>query len=930
MKPTHSRSGARAGWMVVPRPFGLASGVFVVLALAGQIAPADARAAVVSGAGTPTPPAAATPPAPPPTPPPANGPPNLSPSARQLRRANRAAAAAVTGAPSLFGSPTGATPPPSSATPGAPGVPGAPGTGDLAGEKEFNSCKKFPPNRRIVKLNLKPDTDLGDLISWISSITCRQFVLPGTIPANSKKVTIIAPQLITAEEAYRLFLSALDSVGLTVAPSGRFLRIIETPRAKTSSIPVYGQVGGEPILAESYVTRLFRVENADVNEVAQVLGRLKGEQGDVIVFAPQGALIVTDLESNISRMLQIVKELDQAGTGEKIWIIDVKNTAATDMAQKLGEIFQVAQLGKGRGGGPVPPPAGQPANKQPPKAGDLTTEMMISKIIPDERSNQLIVIANDRAYARLLTLVRKLDVPMESGDGRIHVYYCENANCDELAQTLGAVTGVSVSGAAGGRTNRRGAAGAPAAPAPTPGQPGQGPQMLFEGDVRINFDRPTNALIIVSSLKDYQSLRKVIERLDSPRKQIFVEAMILEVTLDKNRELGGSFHAAKPNDWLGLGDQSLAIGGFNPGKTLLPAGLVTETMLAGLLGPVLKPEEAQALGTSQTATLNIPSFGVLVKALQTNSDVDVLSNPHLLIMNNEEGEISVGSRIPFPVSTLGLGGGAAGAAGGAGLAAGLGLGGLFPQVQREKVALEMKLVPHVNEHDIIRLEVDEKISEVAPGASNLGPSTSERTAKTIVVAKDQQTILIGGLMSDKVINSVQKVPLLGDIPIIGFFFRNSTRHVVKTNLIIALTPYVISDQTDLRRVLEKKMKERREFVERFGGEDRPNPEAQIDYRRKRGMLEEINRAAREVEEEQQAEQKIREDLESNHTGPLDPPVPLGPGVPLPMPDSSAPPAAPEGTSPAPGAGTAPPPAPTAPPSATPTPTPAPPAPAPPP
>jgi general secretion pathway protein D len=180
----------------------------------------------------------------------------------------------------------------------------------------------------------------------------------------------------------------------------------------------------------------------------------------------------------------------------------------------------------------------------------------------------------------------------------------------------------------------------------------------------------------------------------------------------------------------------------------------------------------------------------------------VLSNPHLLIMNNEEGEISVGQRIPFPVSTLGLGA-ASGATGAAGLGAlgGLGVGGLFPQVQREKVALELKLTPHVNEHDLIRLEVDEKISEVAPGASNLGPSTSERTAKTIVVAKDQQTILIGGLMSDKVIDSVTKIPILGDIPVLGFFFRNTTKHVVKTNLIIALTPYVVNDQSDLRRRL---------------------------------------------------------------------------------------------------------------------------------
>ncbi len=764
--------------------------------------------------------------------------------------------------------------------------------GPVPGEKEFNSCKKFPSGKRIVKLNLKPDTELGDLISWISSITCKQFLLPGTIPANSKKVTIVAPELITPEEAYRLFLGALDSVGLTVQPSGSVLRIIETPNAKTSPIPLYGDDSTVPT-NESYVTRLIRVENADPNEVAQILGRLKGPQGDVIVYAPQGVLIVTDLASNITRMMAILKEIDQPGTGERVWIIGVKNTSATEMAQKLADIFQVAKLG-GKGGTTAPPPAPGTARAKP---GDLTTEMMISKIIPDERSNQLIVIANEKSYARLLTLVKKLDVPIEGGDGRIHVYYCENANCDELAQTIGAVTGIAVTGAAGGRRGGRGNTQTPA-PAPTPGstQPLQGANLLFEGEVRLNFDRPTNSLIIVSSLKDYQSLRRVIELLDSPRKQVFVEAMILEVTLDKERDLGASWHGVKPQNLFGLSDPSLIVGGLNPTNTLVPTNALGDTMLAGILGPVLSPAEAAGLGTAVTSTVDIPSFGVLIKALQTNNDVDVLSNPHLLIMNNEDGEISVGQRVPFPVSTLGLGGGAPGATGATG-ALGLGLGGLFPQVQREKVALEMKLTPHVNEHDIIRLEVDEKISELAPGSSNLGPSTSERTAKTIVVAKDQQTILIGGLMSDKIINSVTKIPLLGDIPILGFFFRNTTKHVVKTNLIIALTPYVINDQSDLRRVLEKKMRERREFVERFGGEERPNIESEIDYRRKRGMLEEINRAAREVEGEEGEIERIKEKEALDESGPVD--LPMGPGT------GNFP-----GSGPAPASGPAPTPAPT--------------------
>ncbi|HVU53338.1 MAG TPA: secretin N-terminal domain-containing protein, partial [Polyangia bacterium] len=366
---------------------------------------------------------------------------------------------------------------PAPATTPAPGA-AAPG-GEAPGEKEFNSCKKFPAGKRVVKLNMKPDTELGDLISWISSITCKQFLLPGTIPANSKKVTIVAPQLITPEEAYRLFLAALDSVGLTVEPSGKFLRIIETLRAKSTSIPVYG-VDNEMPAGENYVTRLVRVENGDVNELSTVLTRIKGEQGDIVPYPAQNALIITDRATNIERMVRILREIDQpGGSGEKVWVVTVHNTAASDMAQKLGDIFQVQQLGKRNAGAPGAPAA--PGAK--PKGNDLASELNVSKIIPDERSNQLIVIATDRAYARVLMLVKKLDVPIEGGDGRIHVYYCENANCDELAATLGAVTGVSVSGATGGRARTRaGAAPAAPTPTPTPGASGAGKEnLLFEG-----------------------------------------------------------------------------------------------------------------------------------------------------------------------------------------------------------------------------------------------------------------------------------------------------------------------------------------------------------------------------------------------------------------------------------------------------------------
>jgi general secretion pathway protein D len=303
----------------------------------------------------------------------------------------------------------------------------------------------------------------------------------------------------------------------------------------------------------------------------------------------------------------------------------------------------------------------------------------------------------------------------------------------------------------------------------------------------------------------------------------------------------------------------------------------------------------------------------------------VLSTPHLLIMNNEDGEISVGQNLPFQGASFG--GGAAGAA----------FGGipLATPVQRTDVALKMKLTPHVNEHDMIRLEVDQEIQDIlSPNFNGLGPATSKRSAKTTVVARDQQTIVIGGLTQDRDVEKVVKIPFLGDIPILGFFFRNTTKSTQKTNILIALTPYVITDQADLRRVLEKKLKERREFVERFGKQDVVNPEAGIDYRRKRGMLEEINRTAREIEEEELALQHNREKDSMEEAGVLDVPVSLPPrSTPGPLPTPGAVAAPPSGTTPAPGT-TAPPAAttvvpprgttPATPPSAAPPPSPAPP------
>jgi len=762
-----------------------------------------------------------------------------------------------------------APPPPGSAAAtklaaGKPADPAAPAAGvvEIPGEKEFNSCKKLPAGKRIVRLNLKPDTEVMDLIGWISSITCAQFIV--SVPLQGKKITIVSPQLITPEEAYRLFFSALDSLGLTVEPTGKFLRVVENSKARFTPLPIIGPNQKTPT-DRRYVTKLIRLTYLDALDLTNnVLNRIKTETGDIIAY--RTSLIITDQSESIDRMVHIIKQFDvSTGTRDQIWVIRVKNMAVQDMVSRITEIMPVNFVGTGqrRPGGGAPP--AQP--KQPPgPSGELLTEMTVSKLIPDERTNSIIVVASKPAHDWLVALVHRLDVPLEEAgrgsEGRFHVYYCANANCDELAATLSAITGVQISGSLA--TNRRGGAGraAASAPAAAPGQANPA-ALLFESDIRISFDAPTNSLLIMSTFKDYQSLRRVIEQLDSPRKQIFIDATIMEVLLDKTRTVGVSYHAGSSASSV-AGPGSLMMGGFNANQTMNPTALVNN--LGGLSAALFGPTTGD-LGNStlfKGLPINIPSFGVFLQLLQTNNDVNILSNPHILIMNNQEGEISVGEVLPFPGTTTAAMGATSG--GGVGYMP-------FTSVQRQPVELKLKLTPSVNEHDIIRIDVDQEISDVTSQDYNhMGPATSKRSVKTTVVARDQQTVVIGGLMADRISETVTKIPVLGDIPVIGFFFRNTTKTVKKSNILIAITPYVVSDLSDLRRVAEKKLRERREFIERYSSlEDTSKlDQLEIDTHRKRGMLEEINRSVREMEADELQLQHIRDrDLQDEAT-PIEP------------------------------------------------------------
>ena len=330
---------------------------------------------------------------------------------------------------------------------------------------------------------------------------------------------------------------------------------------------------------------------------------------------------------------------------------------------------------------------------------------------------------------------------------------------------------------------------------------------------------------------------------------MFIEAVHLEGTADNSLSLGTSWHGGKD-----LSDGSIIIGGaqHNDLRSLNLASLASQTgLLGGLVGPLL-PNAEQLLGTS------VPSYGVLFQALATSSNVNVLSSPHLLTTDNEPAEISVGENIPYQ-SSFGAAGGAAG-----------GFGLPVQSVQRQDVALTLKITPHVNQSNMVRLEIDQEISDIAsPDFGGLGPSWSKRSIKTTVVVGDQQTIVIGGLMQDKVTFSESKVPLLGDIPVLGYLFKYTSKSKQKANLLVMLTPYIIKDQMDIEQIVQRKVRERDEFVQTFSNFARMSYRPEIDYRRKRGLVEEINHTMLAIDHDAEILRNLENREEALPDGPID-------------------------------------------------------------
>jgi general secretion pathway protein D len=630
-----------------------------------------------------------------------------------------------------------------------------------------------PAEDEKVYLNVQ-DEDIKDVIRQISKATNRNFIIDDKVRG---KVTIMSEKMMTKEEAYQAFLSALEVAGFTtVTGPGGIIKIVSLKDAATSPIPIH--VDSTPY-TDSYVTRLISLKNISALDMSNAIKGLISKSGNMFAYPATNTLIITDSGTNIDRLMKIIKELDQEGPQQVLEIIPINYADAREVAQTVLNLFEIQQQQTTR-------------VARTAKATQMEDVQDVSKIIADERTNSLIVLASKRAIAKVRDIIAKLDLPLETADtGTIHVHYLKYANATELASTLASITsGVNAKGKGGAAAAKGGAAGAQA--------PAEAAVAQLEGGINIGADDSTNALIITASAKDYKTLvEELISKLDIPRRQVFLESVVMELEVFRNKSAGFSGYAGAGNGSVlgfgstGFNDFSAISGLFDPTSFFASPG-----MLGGLLSRDSVTISVPSTGGGST-DLTIPSFAAFLNFLQTYRDANIVSTPNLMTLDNQKASIEV-TRIQYATKTTQSGT--------------TGFQSIEPYPLEAGLTLE--ITPQISEGDAVRLEINHKLSNFtgSPGPTGAAPQT-KRQIQTTVMAMDGQTVVLGGLMEDVVTHDKSKVPILGDIPLIGFLFRSTTSSTTKNNLLVFITPHVLRDPSDFAEISKQKIESRNRFIE---------------------------------------------------------------------------------------------------------------------
>lgn len=557
-------------------------------------------------------------------------------------------------------------------------------------------------------------------------------------PKVKGKVQVISANPVNAEELYALFLSILEIHGFAAVDSGDITRIIPSKDARAAPVPVIRDQESLSTSSE-IVTQVIQLENISAQKLIPVLRPLVPQQGHMAAYGPSNAIIISDTMANINRIRQVIESIDLSAV-EKTEIIPLEYASAEEIVRMLQQL-QKTESAKGQ------------------------ADVKKLTLVADKRTNSILVAGDELERQRLESLITHLDTPLAQS-GNVKVIYLKYADATELSVVLSKVAQNMERMSENNDKTR----------------------LAGKSEATIEADDGTNSLIVTAEADTMQLLLAVVAKLDIRRAQVQVEVIIVEMTDNDGRDLGV--------EWLFINDSGGYGASNNSGLGSTIAGAAFETNNNGSSVDA-RGGIAEAIGGAAGQVLGIGrldddlSFNVVVNALQQNSEANILSTPSLLTLDNEEASFVVGQSIPFVTGSYTATGSSSSNP-----------DNPFQTVERENVGITLRVTPQINEGDSLILAISQEVSNVIGTSTilNSNPITSERKIETTILADNGQTIVLGGLIEDNITESIQKVPILGDIPFLGRLFRSTSTSVGKKNLLIFLRPTIVRDKRQMDNV----------------------------------------------------------------------------------------------------------------------------------
>ena len=580
-------------------------------------------------------------------------------------------------------------------------------------------------------VNMK-DTDIQEFIKFVADITGSTIVID---PSVKGKVKVISSKPVSKAELYDLFLSILDVHGYTAVRSGAVIRVIPNKDARSAPVPV--DKGPSQRNNDEYVTQVVRLENVSAAKLIPVLRPLVPQQAHMAAYAPSNAIIISDIRSNINRILDIIDRMDRTAI-ESTEVVRLKYGVAEDIVAML-EALEKSTNG----------------------SGETDDELTL---VADKRTNSLVVTADELDMQRIKELIRYLDTPLEQS-GNVKVVYLEYANAGDIAEVLTRVMQNITALDNGGQKTRS-----------------------SNSNSTIEADLGTNALIITADADEMASLEAVIARLDIRRAQVLVEAIIVEMEISEGQELG--------LQWLFANDSGL----FGSNVSTSSSQQQRNAAIASAILPDDNSSNEIGVRDLTGALSQVPgttlgwglvdddlSMAVILNALETQGNANILSTPSLLTLDNEEAYITVGQQVPFVTGSYTSTGGGNGA-----------LQNPFQTIQRQNVGVTLTVTPQINEGDSVVLDITQEVSSISQQVLTASDViTNERKIETKVLARDGDIVVLGGLVKDDIQDSQQGVPVLSGIPWLGRLFRNDVVSVTKSNLLVFIRATIVRNDDDL-------------------------------------------------------------------------------------------------------------------------------------